>query len=145
MNNFIYLTYDEYTDFGGQLDLQSFNAYRYLAQSTIDRYTFSRLHKVEFSELPERTQFAIKQCVMRLINVLMTKDNSLGLTNEDTSNPTIYSQSNDGVSVTYNVLTARETVEQSNYAIQNAITTMLDDCRLPDGRRLLYRGLYPDE
>ena len=54
-------------------------------------------------------------------------------------------QSNDGVSVTYNVAGARDAMYAINTQIQGAIERGLNGITTSLGRKLLWRGIYPDE
>ena len=45
----MYLTYEEYQAYGGQLDETSFNDLEYDAESTVNWYTFNRLKKPEWA------------------------------------------------------------------------------------------------
>ena len=105
-----YLTYDEYTEVGGTLDETEFNYYAYEAESYIDWYTFNRLHNM--TEIPD----AVKRCEVYLIRLIQERLAALGIStvdssgNADNSLKSILSQSNDGVSVSYNSLGARDAI-----------------------------------
>ena len=55
------------------------------------------------------------------------------------------SQSNDGVSSTYNVITGNMAVRVIQSQLNNTIRMYLQDVRDSLGRKVLYRGLYPGE
>ena len=57
----------------------------------------------------------------------------------------IASMSNDGVSISYNVLSASQAVETMDEQIAACIQQYLGDVRNSLGRKVLYRGLYPGE
>ena len=139
----MYLTYDEYQNMGGTLSESTFTKFAYRADSIIDWYTFNRLENE--TEYPEK----VKKCVFMLIDILVSRDlalNSLGDDGEDDGViASIASQSNDGVSVSYNVLSASEAYKYSDEEIGNVVRRTLQGVVNTLGRKLLYRGLYPDE
>lgn len=138
-----YLTYAEYQEMGGELDEATFNFLAFDAQSFIDWYTFNRLWNE--TEIPDR----VKQLMYFLIKLLATK---MSLLTPDMSsadgtgtNAQVTSQSNDGVSVQYNILHADEIYHNSKTEIDEAIKRYLNGVTNSLGRKLLYRGLYPGE
>lgn len=140
-----YLTYDEYTEVGGTLDETEFSYLAYEAESYIDWYTFNRLHKM--TEIPD----AVKRCEVFLIRLIQERLAALGITYADSSGNTnsalksILSQSNDGVSVSYNSLGAKDAIGGLRNEIGDTINRFLAGVTNELGRKLLYRGLYPDE
>ena len=140
-----YLTYDEYTEVGGTLDETEFNYYAYEAESYIDWYTFNRLHNM--TEIPE----AVKRCEVYLIRLIQERLAALGISsvdsngNADNSLKSILSQSNDGVSVSYNSLGARDALSGLSTEIKQTIDRFLSGVTNELGRKLLYRGLYSGE
>lgn len=140
-----YLTYDEYTEVGGTLDETEFNYYAYEAESYIDWYTFNRLHNM--TEIPD----AVKRCEVFLIRLIQERLAALGIStvdsngNADNSLKSILSQSNDGVSVSYNSLGARDAISGLSNEIKQTIDRFLAGVTNELGRKLLYRGLYPGE
>ena len=60
----MYLTYEEYQNFGGTLDETAFNDIEFEAEAHIDWYTFNRLWKQ--TEYPER----LKKCMFHIIRLL---------------------------------------------------------------------------
>ena len=68
---------------------------------------------------------------------------SNGDTQGATSN--IASQSNDGVSISYNVLNASELAQSCKVQAGDAIKKYLQGVMNEAGRELLYRGVYPNE
>ena len=141
-----YLTYDEYSDMGGTLDESLFNTLLLDAQGYIDWYTFNRLWKEEWRtpDIMER----VKICVYQLIGLVGAKSNlitpsaSKGGINVTAQ---ISSQSNDGVSTTYGVFSADMLYEKAGKEINSCITRYLTGIVNSAGRKLLYRGLYPNE
>ena len=141
-----YLTYEEYTDVGGTLDETEFNYYAYEAESYIDWYTFNRLHNT--TEIPE----AVKRCEVYLIKFIQERLSALGVSlggdsGSTAKNPimSMMSQSNDGVSVSYGNMSAKDANASLYKEVEQTIQRQLAGVTNELGRKLLYRGLYPDE
>lgn len=139
----MYLTYDEYEKMGGNtLDETTFAEYEFEAEMQINYYTFDRL--VNEEELPE----VVKRCVYALINIILSKrtaEQLPTLVNNNLDSASIASQSNDGVSISYNTMSAKEAVELSEKSISTTINRYLQGVKNSLGRRVLYRGIYPNE
>ena len=137
----MYLTYAEYQSMGGTLDETAFNDYYYQAKALIDYVTFKRL--VNDTTFPTE----LKYCVFRLIKILQQQNDALtmGWTSDGSNEPAIASQSNDGVSISYNVPRANILFNLSRTESEDMIRQYLVDVRNEAGRRVLYRGIYPDE
>lgn len=139
----MYLLYSEYTNMGGTLDETLFNELEFEAEAQVDWYTFNRLQNE--TELPER----LKRCMYALIN-LIYKVQQASMLGDDGSgdssiNAAVASQSNDGVSISYNVVSAKDAVELSKSEIEDTIQKYLQGVMNSLGRKVLYRGLYPGE
>lgn len=138
----MYLTYEEYQNMGGTLDETTFNDYCFEAQAKVNWYTFNRLKKD--STYPEE----VKRCMYRLIGLIedMAKATADGV-DADGSGITagIASQSNDGVSVSYNTLSAKDMLDTAEAKVQSTIEQYLSYVTNELGKKLLYRGMYPDE
>lgn len=139
----MYLLYSEYVNMGGTLDEALFNELEFLAEAKVDWYTFNRLQNE--TELPDR----LKRCMYALIN-LIYKVQQASMLGDDGSgdssiNAAVASQSNDGVSVSYNVVSAQQAVELSEKEIKDIIEQGLQGVMNSLGRKVLYRGLYPGE
>lgn len=139
-----YLDYTEYTNMGGTLPEATFNDLSYEAQAVIDWYTFNRLQNE--TTVDER----VKKLMYRLIKLL--NDKMMASAVPDSSGQTasgtmagIASQSNDGVSISYNVVSASEVIENADAEIKQAVQMYLQGVTNNLGRRVLYRGLYPGE
>lgn len=140
----MYLTYEEYQNMGGTLDETTFNDFEFEAETYIDWYTFNRLSK--FEELPE----AVKKCMYRIILLAKARFDML-MTSTPTGSSTLgleaslTSQSNDGVSLTYNTISATYVFGHIKNEMEDIVNRYL--CGLKDslGHGLLYRGVYPDE
>lgn len=153
----MYLTYEDYQNMGGTLDEATFLDYAFEAQSIIDWYTFGRLQKME--TLPE----AVGRLMYRLIGLAKLKADALVLgsqtatyTDESgksvtvTTSAAIASQSNDGVSISYNMISASDIFDklqafQKGGEIDTLVKTYLAMVVDSLGRKVLYRGIYPDE
>jgi len=140
-----YLTYEEYTDVGGTLDETEFNYLAYEAESYIDWYTFNRLHNT--TEIPD----AVKRCEVYLIKLIQERLTALGISATDSNGTStdalknILSRSNDGVSVSYNSLGAKDAISGLSSEIEQTVQKFLQGVTNELGRKLLYKGLYPNE
>ena len=141
----MYLTYVEYQNMGGALDEATFNDLEFEASCKIDWWTFNRL-KGE-AEYPE----ALKRCMYKIILLIQQQMQASALDGggsgegSTTSTAGISSMSNDGVSISYNVISASQAVELASKQIGECISQYLSDVRNSLGRKVLYRGLYPGE
>lgn len=138
----MYLSYAEYQAMGGTLDEATFDDYSFEAEAKINWYTFNRLKKD--TTFPEE----VKRCEYRLIKLLqdMAKATADGADTDGTGLVAgIASQSNDGVSVSYNTLSAKDMLETAEAQIQKTIDQYLSYVTNELGKKLLYRGMYPDE
>ena len=138
-----YLTYDEYQDMGGTIDEALFDTLRLDAQAYIDWHTFNRLW--DETEIPER----VKICMYQLINLLTVTNNAIAPNVQSTGginvNAQISTQSNDGVSTTYAVLSGEMLYEKAKKEVDSCIDRYLAGVVNSAGRKLLYKGLYPNE
>lgn len=141
--DFVYLTYSDYTAYGGTLDETTFNDLAFEAASFVDWYTFNRLQKEE--NPPE----ALKRCMYKLIQFIQAQQAVNGLGGNDSSNGNggtgIASQSNDGVSVSYNILSAKDVVDNSKVQMEQIVKQYLSAVVNSLGQKVLYRGVYPNE
>ena len=153
----MYLTYGQYQEYGGTLDETTFNDFEFEAETIIDWYTFNRLEGE--STYPEK----VLRCMFRLINLAKLKADALALGSQTTkitdesgnvttieTTGTIASQSNDGVSISYNTISASEafkalTSKSSSNPVEDTVRTYLSGVTNSLGRRLTYRGFYPNE
>jgi hypothetical protein len=140
----MYLTYDEYLAFGGTVEETAFDNLEFEARTVIDWWTYNRLQNDE--EYPE----AVKRCMFKLINLIIAKQQAQllknnGAVNTETTESGIIQQSNDGVSTTYNIMSASEIIAQSGEDVKSTIRMYLQNVRNSLGRKVLYRGLYPGE
>ena len=138
----MYLTYAEYQTMGGTLPETTFNDYEFQAESLINWYTFNRL-KTAVNFPPE-----VPRCMYSLIGIIQLQADAYTLGNSDGSGASsagIASQSNDGVSVSYNVIRAQDVDAVANAKAKTLIQNMLNGVTNELGQNLLYRGLYPNE
>lgn len=139
----MYLTYEEYQNMGGTLETTAFNEYEFEAESIINWYTFNRLKKS--TTYPEE----LSRCMYSLIKLCAEKAGLLsnGASGDEsgTGGSVIASQSNDGVSVSYNIISASEAFKLCGDEVGNTVKRYLNGVTNELGRKLLYRGLYPGE
>lgn len=140
----MYLTYDEYVEMGGTLDESTFDDLAFEACAKVDWYTFNRLRGETADSLPE----AVRRCVYRLIAMIQEQQSATMPSTQSTDGGIqagIASQSNDGVSVSYNILSARDIIDSMDTRVQKIISQYLQDVRNSLDQRVLYRGIYPNE
>lgn len=136
----MYLTYDEYQRMGGTLDEINFGVFEFQAEAQINYATFSRLRGDK--SIPDE----VKRLTHYLIDLMQKKAAAFSLgKNSSGSDAHITSQSNDGVSVSYNGLAPSDLIELCKTDVLNAIRSYLDCVTNEAGHKLLYRGLYPGE
>ena len=137
----MYLTYEEYLNMGGTLDETAFDNYLIDAEMLIDWYTFNRLENE--TVIPEK----VKKCVYKLITLADMKSKAFVLGREvnGDGNASVASQSNDGVSISYNTISASQALDLIKSDAENIIKQYLNGVVNSLGRKLLYRGIYPDE
>lgn len=148
----MYLSYDEYTEYGGTLDETAFADLEYDAESTINWYTFNRLKRDEWKDALKSSE--LKRCVYQLIRYKQMEDELLAASTGSASygvgwkkEPGITKESNDGVSTSYNTLSSGELLAKFSGAktkegvIEQYLNGVLNDL----GHSLLYRGIYPGE
>ena len=139
----MYLEYQEYQEYGGTLDELTFNDYEFQARAKVDWYSFNRLQNE--TSYPE----SVKRCMYVLIGLIssLNQAGSAGPSADGGSavQAGIASQSNDGVSVSYNVLSAQQAIENAEKQIQNTIISFLQGVTNSLGQKVLYRGVYPNE
>ena len=147
----MYLTFAEYQEYGGALDETSFQDLEYDAESTVNWYTFNRLKRPEWSAVLETEE--LKRCVYQLIRVkqleydLLAASSGGGFGIGWQKDAGITQEMNDGVSTSYNVLSSAELLafasgtKPKKEIIDRYLGSIVNDL----GRKLLYRGIYPNE
>lgn len=121
----IYLTYDEYKEIGGTIDLTAFNRNIARASGMIDNATFCRIEKM--SKVPENAKHLCRDLVEYLVRNNVT---DLAVTSR--------SQSAGAVSESESY--AVKTVGEAQEEITRMIYDYLGGCFTDDGVLLLYRG-----
>lgn len=122
-----YLTYDEYTKYGGTASEAEFTTLEFRARKRIDRLTASRVQNM--SSVPTD----VKLCMMSLIEV----DRKVGVEAQAT-NPVITSFNTDGYSETYGkALSVADAEKSMSATIKTMLWGVKDDKDVP----LLYRGV----
>lgn len=140
----MYLTYAEYVNMGGTEEETAFNNLEFEAESLINWYTFNRLKNED--SYPEE----VKRLMYYIINLLVSTRNAMNINSSGSaSSPqelnNIKSQSNDGVSVSYQTLSANDLIDKNKKAIEEAVDRYLQGVVNSLGQKLLYRGLYRGE
>lgn len=140
----MYLSYQQYQAYGGTLDETTFNDFEFEARTQVDWYTFNRLQKD--TEYPE----ALSRCMYKLIQLLQRAAEAGKIDGEssgsgNSSQAGVASQSNDGVSISYNILSAKDVVDSLKDDIKTAIDHYLQGVVNSLGQKVLYRGIYPNE
>jgi len=137
-----YLTYAEYTTMGGTVSEASFDDLEFESEALVNWYTFNRLK--QDTQFPEE----LKRLMKYLVDTAYQKaqiSNPSSTLNSGTSGTAVVSQSNDGVSVSYNVLSASEMLKSVSSESDIAIKRYLQGVTNEAGKKLLYRGLYEGE
>ena len=139
----MYLTYLEYKAYGGTLDETTFNDVAFEAASLIDWYTFNRLQND--TEYPE----AVKRCMYSIIKYVIAQQQVSGIASDNANNSGvnagIVSHSNDGVSESFNILSAKDVIDAGKSQIKQLINQYLSSVVNSLGQKVLYRGVYPNE
>ena len=138
----MYLTYTEYQSMGGTLEEPVFADYEFQAEARINYVTFNRLAKD--TVIPQK----VKQVVKHIIDLVKTKADALSLGSEagaSTGSAFITSQSNDGVSASYNGMASTDAFTVCDKEIESSIRLYLYGVTNEAGKLLLYRGLYKGE
>ena len=138
----MYLSYEEYQNMGGTLDETTFNDLEFEAECKVNYWTFNRLKKEEI--YPEELQ----RCMYKLIGLIQQVQQASAPSGDASTGSVsagIASMSNDGVSESYNVMSAADAVEQASAQIDGCIRQYLADVKNSLGQKVLYRGLYPGE
>lgn len=148
----MYLSYDEYKEYGGTLEETAFNDLEFDAESTINWYTFNRLKRPEWKEALSSEE--LKRCMYQLIRLkqmenelLASSTGGVGAGIGWTKEAGITQETNDGVSVSYNTMSSGELMTYFNGSktkddlIRQYLGSIVNDL----GRKILYRGVYPGE
>ena len=142
----MYLTYDEYIEYGGKVDETTFSQLEFKCEQNINFYTADRLKDVDtISE-------AVKRCVFDLINQEQIYNDNvktlLTANSDGNSGRLVSSFSTDGYQETYATggadagtytLQVRKSIDSAEKLI---IKSYLQYERTDDGTLLLYRGVF---
>lgn len=121
----IYLTYEEYTEIGGTLDLTAFNRNIDRACGVIDNATHNRIECM--AEVPQRAKALCRDLVEYL-------------TRNDTTEIAVTSRSQSAGGVSESESYATKTADDVYSDIQNMIYDYLLNVTDDNGTSLLYRG-----
>ena len=141
----MYLTYAEYQTMGGTLDETAFNDFEMEAETIVDWYTFNRLQND--TEYPDK----LKRCMYQLIKLAQQKLAAMSPGGAESGESTegegayIVSRSNDGVSISYNVMSASELFKTLKDEFKDTVERYLNGVMNQLGRKVLYRGIYEGE
>jgi hypothetical protein len=127
----MYLTHDEYTRMGGDMDAALFIRLEAKARKRIDAMTFGRLQG------ENDVRECVKHCMFELVQAMHEDEINVGFSGREIS-----SMSNDGISVTYasgNSQTGVQNGSGARYAgiVRMWLTGETDAC----GDNLLYAGV----
>lgn len=138
----MYLTFEEYQNYGGTLSETAFNGVIYDAQIKIDYYTFNRL--INDTEIGDK----VKRATYKIIELIRDYNNYMDKV-KDMDKPIVKSSSNDGVSQTYGGYAGNTSMndikalsDKLDKDIYVAIRQYLNGERNQKGEVLLYRGVY---
>ncbi|MDR2046527.1 MAG: hypothetical protein LBP79_01250 [Clostridiales bacterium] len=121
-----YLSYTEYRNLGGNLDVAAFTRQIFRAEKKVDIHTVGRLIRE-----PE-ISVTVKACLRRLVDYMHTTDGA------ESGGKTVSAVSNDGVSVTYAAAPTQAEITAKEEAIIYEYLARETD---GDGVPLLYRGV----
>ena len=120
-----YLTYEEYTEIGGTLDLTAFNRFSDRACGIIDNATHNRIEGM--AEVPQRAKALCRDLVEYLAR-------------NDTTEIAVTSRSQSAGGVSESESYATKTADDAYGDIQNMIYDYLLNVTDDNGTPLLYRG-----
>ena len=153
----MYLTFEEYQIMGGTLDETAFNDFEFEAECQINWYTFNRLENdTEISDKVKKCTYALIKLAKLKADALMLGSQVTKQTDEEghittiSTSAYIASESNDGVSRSYNMVNASDIFKslsdnQAGNQIEDTIQKCLQGVVNSLGQKVLYRGLYPNE
>lgn len=125
----VYLTYEEYKGYGGDLPETDFILFEHRARKRIDYWTDCRVQNM--AEVPE----AVKLCMMQIIKF----DGKFG-TDAQTDNPVVASFNTDGYSESYG--SASDQAAAAETSLYKTVRSLLYGEKDDYGTPLLYRGVY---
>ncbi len=129
-----YLTYAEYRNLGGTLDITPFNLLEFEARRKIDIKTQNRLKEVNSDNIPQE----VKLCIYNLIHAIDSYTNSINSANE---NGNIASENTDGYAVTYvKSASIKDIINSKSVEINDIINNYLTGV-IFNGEHLVYLGV----
>lgn len=123
----VYLTYEEYEEYGGTLSDTEFSVAEFKCRKRIDRLTDCRVQSM--AEIPD----SVKMCMVSLINL----EASVGA-EAQAKKPVVTSYNTDGYSESYGKAMG---VADASKAMDNIVLSMLYGELDDNGVPLLYRGV----
>ena len=124
----MYLTYEEYQGYGGDLPEADFTMFEFRARKRIDNWTDCRVQNM--ASVPE----AVKQCMMLAIKF----DEKYGV-DAQADNPVVASFNTDGYSESYG--SASEQAAAAESGMFKSVSSLLYGETDDNGVLLLYRGV----
>ena len=129
-----YLTYAEYRDLGGTLDITPFNLLEFEARRKIDISTNNRLKEIDSAKVPQE----VKLCEYNLISSINNYAESI---TSATANGNIASETTDGYSVSYvKSSSIKEIIASKSTELDDIIRTYLLGIVF-NGEHLMYLGV----
>jgi len=128
-----YLTYAEYRDLGGTLDITPFNLLEFEARRKVDIETQSRLKGTDSQNIPQE----VKLCVYSLIGSIDHYTESI---ESSTKNGNVASEGTDGYSVSYvKSSSIKDIISSKSVELDDIIRTYLLNV-IFKGEHLMYLG-----
>ncbi len=129
-----YLTYAEYRDLGGTLEITPFNLLEFEARRKIDIRTLNRLKGIDSANIPQE----VKLCEYNLISSINDYASSI---KSATENGNVASESTDGYSVSYvKSSSIKDIVNSKSVELDDIISTYLIGV-IFNGQHLMYLGV----
>lgn len=125
----MYLTYEEYQSYGGDLPETDFTLFEFRARKLIDYWTDCRVQRM--AAVPE----AVKLCMMQILKY----ESKYGV-DAQADNPVVASFNTDGYSESYGSIS--EQAEAAKASLYGSMRNMLYGETDDEGIPLLYRGVY---
>lgn len=140
----MYLDFETYQNMGGTLVETTFNEYEFTAETVVDWYTFNRLkNETEYPSALPRLMYTLIRMIELRMNAL---NNNFVDANGNVSSGAITRQSNDGVTIEFNSLSASSVIDATkDKELGEMVRRYLQGLTNSLGRALTYRGLYPGE
>ena len=140
----MYLTYADYQNMGGTLVETTFDEYEFIAESVVNWVTFNRLkNETTYPEELSKLMYVLIDLIKARMDAL--KNNFVAETGE-VAGGSITRQSNDGVTIEFNSLSASSIMEYTNdKKLGDMVRMYLNGLKNSLGQSLTYRGLYPGE